>query len=47
MSESEASSRVNKNETAPIFEIADYGICATQAQGHPDTIEAFAPLAAK
>ena len=27
MSESECIIAVNKNDTAPIFEIADYGIC--------------------
>ena len=41
MSESECIIAVNKNETAPIFEIADYGICGDLFKVTPMLIEAF------
>ena len=41
MSESECIIAVNKNETAPIFEVADYGICGDLFKVTPMLIEAF------
>ena len=41
MSESECIIAVNKNDTAPIFEIADYGICGDLFKVTPMLIEAF------
>ena len=41
MSESECIIAVNKNETAPIFEIADYGICGDLFKVTPMLIEAI------
>lgn len=41
MSESECIIAVNKNETAPIFEIADYGICGDLFKVTPMLTEAF------
>ena len=41
MSESECIIAVNKNETAPICEIADYGICGDLFKVTPMLIEAF------
>ncbi|MBR7146912.1 MAG: electron transfer flavoprotein subunit alpha/FixB family protein, partial [Oscillospiraceae bacterium] len=41
MSESECIIAVNKNETAPIFEVADYGICGDMFKVTPMLIEAF------
>ena len=35
MQDSECIIAVNKNETAPIFEVADYGIVRRPVQGHP------------
>ena len=41
MQDSECIIAVNKNETAPIFEIADYGICGDLFKVTPMLIEAF------
>ena len=41
MSESECIIAVNKNDTAPIFEIADYGICGDLFKVTPMLTEAF------
>lgn len=41
MSESECIIAVNKNENAPIFEIADYGVCGDLFKVTPMLIEAF------
>ena len=41
MSESECIIAVNKNDTAPILEIADYGICGDLFKVTPMLIEAF------
>ena len=41
MSESECIIAVNKNETAPIFEIADYGICGDLFKVTPMLTEAI------
>ena len=41
MSESECIIAVNKNENAPIFEIADYGICGDLFKVTPMLTEAF------
>ena len=40
MKESECIVTVNKNETAPIFDIADYGICGDLFKVTPMLIEA-------
>ena len=39
MQDSECIIAVNKNDTAPIFEIADYGICGDLFKGHPPPAE--------
>ena len=41
MSDSECIIAVNKNDTAPIFEVADYGICGDLFKVVPMMIEAF------
>ena len=41
MQDSECINAVNKNETAPIFEIADYGICGDLFKVVPQLIEAI------
>ena len=41
MSDSECIIAVNKNENAPIFEIADYGICGDLFKVAPMLIEAI------
>ena len=41
MQDSECIIAVNKNDTAPIFEIADYGICGDLFKVTPMLIEAF------
>ena len=41
MSESECIIAVNKNDTAPIFEIADYGICGDLFKVTPMLTEAI------
>ena len=41
MQDSECIIAVNKNETAPIFEIADYGICGDLFKVTPMLIEAI------
>ena len=41
MQDSECIIAVNKNETAPIFEIADYGICGDLFKVVPQLIEAI------
>ena len=41
MSKSECIIAVNKNENAPIFEIADYGICGDLFKVTPMLAEAF------
>ncbi len=41
MQDSECIIAVNKNETAPIFEVADYGICGDLFKVTPMLIEAI------
>ena len=41
MQDSECIIAVNKNDTAPIFEIADYGICSDLFKVTPMLIEAI------